>query len=149
MQDQSFSAAEALAAAEASRAKMASVADCPPSRHWAFALLFGGVVAVQAASMPWNLVGDGLIVAAVAITVAMDRARKGVFVNGYRAGKTRPLTLGLIVFMLAIYAPAYWLRMKHGAIWAPLAGGALVAVVAYFASRRWSQVYRAEMEARL
>ena len=46
-----------------------------------------------------------------------------------------------LLFALATLAVCDWLKHSHGVAWAPLAGGAVVAVVAYFASTIWQRIY--------
>ena len=141
-----MSAREALEATQAARARLASAADCPPWRQAAFGGLMGGVVAAQAAPEGWPIVLEGLLAVAAGGLYVYDRARKGVWLNGYRAGATRKVTFAMLAAFFLIYAGAVYLKFSHGLWWAPLAGGAAMAGVGVLASRRWSRAYRAEVE---
>jgi hypothetical protein len=128
-------------AMQASREKLAAAATCPPERHLAFAALIGGVVAAQAAPAIAGIAIEALMLAGVGLIVVWDRRRTGMFINGYRAGPTRPLTFGLLVFTVAVLALCDWLKLSEGVAWAPLVGGAAVAVIGYFASSIWQAIY--------
>src|SRR5579872_6846217 len=141
MSMQADEAAAALSAMQESRERLAAAANCPPARHLAFAGLMGGLVASQAAPTPLVLVFEALFIVGVALVIAWDRRRTGMFINGYRAGPTRPLTLSLLAFTLSTLALCDWLKFERGVGWAPLLGGAVVAVVAYLASSIWQRIY--------
>jgi hypothetical protein len=70
----------------------------------------------------------------------------GMFINGYRAGRTRVLTLGLLVFALGLMALGAWLKFSYGLWPAPLGFGLLTAIVSYFASVLWQRIYRRELQ---
>lgn len=142
----STEAAQALEALRRSRAELAAAADCPPLRHMAFAGLLGGITASQAAPVPWTLVIEGAMMAGVALVVMWDRRRTGMFINGYRAGRTRPLTFTLLGVTLALLAVGLWLKTSLGLIWGPVACGVATALIAYYASRWWQRIYKRELE---
>ena len=141
MSIQADEAAAALSAMQESRERLAAAANCPPARHLAFAGLMGAMVAAQGAPDPLNLGLDAVLVIGVALVIMWDRRRTGMFINGYRAGPTRPVTFGLLGFALATLALCDWLMFARGVGWAPLVGGVVVAVVAYFASSIWQRIY--------
>jgi len=134
-------AAAALSAMQASRDNLAAAANCPPLRHLAFAGLMGGLVAAQAAPTLGVIVLEVAMMVGVLGVIAWDRRRTGMFINGYRAGPTRPVTFGLLGFALGALALCDWLKLGLGIGWAPLVGGVVVAVVAYFASSIWQRIY--------
>jgi len=141
----SAEAAAALSAMQQSRERLAAAADCPPQRHLAFALLLGGVVAAQAAPPTWTLVIEGLLGLGVAAVIAWDRKRTGMFINGYRAGRTRPLTFAMLLVFIAFDALGVWLKHGLGLVWAPLVCAVVVAVLAYVMSAYWQRIYRREL----
>ena len=143
MSSQADEAAAALSAMQASRDNLAAIAaaSCPPARHLAFAGLMGGMVASQAAPGSLVMVCEALLLVGVALVVMWDRRRTGMFINGYRAGPTRPITFGMLGFTLATLALCDWLMFSRGVAWAPLAGGVVVAVVGYFGSALWQRIY--------
>src|ERR1700722_5542 len=147
MSTQADEATAALVAMQESRERLAAAANCPPARHLAFAGLMGGLVAAQGAPEPINLGLDALLVIGVALVIMWDRRRTGMFINGYRAGPTRPVTFGLLAFTLATMGLCDWLMFSRGVAWAPFAGGVLVAIVAYFASSIWQGIYLRDLRA--
>jgi hypothetical protein len=147
MSSQADEATVALAAMQESRERLAAAANCPPARHLAFAGLMGGLVAAQGAPEPLNFTFDALMLVGVALVIMWDRRRTGMFINGYRAGPTRPVTFGLLAFTLATMGLCDWLMFFRGVAWAPFAGGAVVAVVAYVGSSVWQGIYLRELRA--
>jgi hypothetical protein len=138
-------ATAALAAMQSSRERLAAAATCPPERHLVFAGLLGGIVASQAAPSLIAIVIEGLLIGCVGLVVAWDRKRTGMFINGYRAGRTRPLTFGLLAIALGAAVLGIWLKLDRGIWWAPLACGLFVAVAAYVASAVWQRIYVREL----
>ena len=145
MQPTSNEAAEALAAMRASQARLALAANCPPQRHFAFALLLGGLIATPALAPFHALLAEGVLLAGIALLVRWDRRRTGMFINGYRAGRTRPLTFLLLAIVLALYAGGVVLSRHYGLWWAPLAAGTAAAPIAFQASVMWKRIFRQEM----
>ena len=147
MSIQADEAAAALSAMQESRERLAAAANCPPARHLAFAGLMGGMVAAQGAPEPLNFGLDAVLVIGVALVIMWDRRRTGMFINGYRAGPTRPVTFALLAFTLATMGLCDWLMFFRAVAWAPFVGGAVVAVVAYFASSIWQRIYLRDLRA--
>jgi hypothetical protein len=145
MQPSSTEAAEALAAMRASQARLAVAADCPPARHLAFAGLMGGIIATPALPFPYALLAEGVLLLGVGLVVRWDRRRTGMFINGYRAGRTRPLTFLLVAVFVALYAAGVWLVRDRGIWWGPLVTGAVGGAIGYYFSILWQRVFRREM----
>jgi DMSO/TMAO reductase YedYZ heme-binding membrane subunit len=142
---ESTEAAAALAAMRESRERLAAAADCPPARHLAFAGVLGGLVASQAAPPFATMAIEALLFAGVGLIVLWDRRRTGMFINGYRAGRTRMVTFGLLAFALVVMALTAWLKFERNMIWAPIVGGLVVAAAAYYGSIAWQRVYLREL----
>jgi asparagine N-glycosylation enzyme membrane subunit Stt3 len=68
-----------------------------------------------------------------------------MFINGYREGRTRPLTFSLLAIALSLGALGVWLKLSYGIVWAPVACGVVVGVAAYFMSAAWQNIYRREL----
>jgi hypothetical protein len=131
--------------AEARRELALSGPKYPLWRHAAFAAVMAALVLGQGFGQPWSLLLMVFPMAAVAWLVTDDRKRYGVFVNGYRKGRTLPLTLTLVALMLGamgaeIYARSYGLGLlvKFG-----IAGFAFVVALAM--SLWWTRVYDREL----
>lgn len=138
-------AAASLAAMRQSRANILKRNDCPPWRHALFAAGLSSVVAAQAAPIELFYAYCGLVMLAVAAIYVVQKARKGVFINGWRAGATRGVSMAIFCVYLAIYTLTWWLRLERGMWVAPLIGAAILFPMAWYASRRWMQVYRREL----
>ncbi|WP_432768856.1 MAG: hypothetical protein HEQ22_16065 [Sphingopyxis sp.] len=117
----------------------------PLWRHAAFAAVMAALVLGQGFGQPWQLLLLVLPMAAVAWLVADDRKRYGLFVNGYRKGRTLPLTLLLVALMLGAMGAEIYARFNDVALWVKLAiaGGAFA--VAFAASLLWTRVYDREL----
>lgn len=139
-------AADALAAMQQSRERLAAAANCPPERHLVFAGIMGGLVACQAAPPIWTIGIEAVLFAAIGLVFLWDRKRTGMFINGYRAGRTRPLTFSLLALALTVGAIGVWLKLSYGLVWAPVVAGAVVAVAAYLMSAAWQRIYRRELQ---
>jgi hypothetical protein len=141
----SSEAAEALAAMRQSRERLAAAANCPPERHMAFAVVLGGLVACQAAPPFATLAIEAVLFVCVGLIFLWDRRRTGMFINGYRAGRTRILTFSLLATALALGALGVWLKHGEGLWWGPIPCGLATATIAFFASLVWQGIYRREM----
>lgn len=139
--------AAALAAMRTSQAAILKRNECPPWRHALFAGLLSSVVAAQAAPEPVFFGYIACVMLAVIGIVAVERARNGMFINGWRPGATRGVAVGIFGVYLAIYSLTWWLKLDRGRWVAPLIGGAVLFPMAWYASRRWMQVYRRELQA--
>ena len=138
---------QSLAALHTARTRLAlAQAHWPWSRHAAFAALIAALAAVQGAPLPFNVLGDALICCGAAVIMSTDRKRRGVFVNGWRAGRTLPLTLAVVALTVALGLLGLWLSRERGFAWAPLAIGAVLFPVGLLFSKAWEAIYRRELE---
>lgn len=138
-------AVAALTAIQMSRERLAAAATVPVERHLVFAALLGAMVAAQAAPGLMAAFIEAMLILALGLVAAWDRRRTGMFVNGYRAGRTLPLTLGVVAFALADVGVCIWLKDAYAVTWAPIAGGLLAAAAAFAASLVWQGVYLREL----
>lgn len=139
-------AAHALAMMRTARNALGQRARWSFARHAAVGLLFGGLIAGYALPAPWPLAVVAASMIATLLIVAQDRRRDGFFVNGYRRGRTRWVTLALLLIALGALAGAVTLKSRFGLLWAPLAIGGATAILATLASIAWERVYRCELE---
>lgn len=141
-------AQEALAHIQTSRAQLARIAHCPPARHLAFAALEAGVVASPAAA-PYQLLALVPVLVGLVLIVRWDRRRLGMFINGYRRGRTRQVIAAFLPVLAALYAAsAYFVLTKH-LIWPSLLLAAVMFGVATWMSTVWQRVFVRELEAGL
>ncbi|MEG3164906.1 hypothetical protein U1701_09890 [Sphingomonas sp. PB2P19] len=145
MEYSSDNAAEALAFIEQSRVKLAAASETPVLRHLVFAGLMGALTASPAVPLPYRFAVFALIALTLPMIIRWDRRRMGMFINGYRAGKTRMVTAAILVTVLPLYILAAWLSAERGVGWAPLPLGLVATGIAYAGSVWWCRVFRREM----
>lgn len=139
-------AGRSLEMMRAARGMLAARTRWSSARHAAVGLLLGGLIAGYALPGSWPVV---VVVVCLAVTVAIvarDRQRDVFFVNGYRTGRTRPITFALAAIAFAALVSAISLKQRYGLDWAPVAIGIVLAIVATIVSIVWERVYRQELE---
>lgn len=137
-------ASATLASINDSTRRLAAVADCPPQRHLAFALLMGTLISLPGFPIGVVFALEALIFVGMVLIIRWDKRRTGMFINGYRMGRTRPLTFIMLGALIAIAFIGIRLRTA-GIDWAPFAMGGIGAVVAYAFSVEWQKVFRREL----
>ena len=138
-------AARMLAEVNAARTDMARRAVAPVWYHPALGLLIGGLVAVQGQSLwilgPYYL----LFLLGLVGLVRAYRAHTGVWINGYRKGRTMIVSLGLAALVVAIMLGSTWLVRERGLTIAPFIGGVLAALLTTAGGFLWEIAYRRDL----
>jgi hypothetical protein len=140
-------AREALDAVQGAREQLAQAVDCPPWRHAAFGAVMAAMIAANAVPRPFFA---PLFVVSMAATVWLalgDRRRSGTFVNGWRPGRTLPLSGGLFVVLLSLIFMARRGRSEVLLTSQGLLAIALAFVIGTAASVLWQRIYLAELRA--
>jgi hypothetical protein len=145
---ETLDARSALEAKQYAEAQMARAATCPAWRHALFGLMMGGLVATPAFEMPIRISLLVLLLAMIPIIVHSDRKRMGMFINGYRRGKTRVVAVGLLIVELSLYAVSVVRGLDHNDHVTPLLLGIVGVVVGIVGSMIWQRVFVREMGAR-
>jgi hypothetical protein len=145
MEYSSDKAADALAFIDESRARLAAADDTPPARHLAFAAVMGGIVASPALPVVIRGVTAAFVALAVVLIVQWDRRRTGMFINGYRAGRTRWVTAGMLAVIMPLYGVSTWFAIDRHAVLIPVILGAIATPIAFAGSVWWCRVFRREM----
>lgn len=140
-------AVSALAAKRAAEAQIARAATCPPWRHLVFGLLFGGLIASPAFDFPLRMAILVVILCSLPVIIQSDRKRLGMFINGYRRGKTRVVTVGILVVEMALYFVSVVRGLDHNDHLTPLLLGVVAVIVGYIGSVIWQRVFVREMDA--
>ena len=135
----------ALALAERTRENMAQRAATPAWYAPLYGLGCGLIVAGGGLPQPWGmlLVAGGILF--VALLYLRWTQSSGLSVNGYRAGATRVIAVGLAVAMVALTLAGLALREKLGLVWAPIFCGVLGALIAALASAAWDKAWQAQI----
>lgn len=140
-------ALSALAAKQAAEAQLAKAATCPPWRHAVFGLLMGGLVASPAFDFAIRIAILVVILGCVPIIIQSDRKRLGIFINGYRRGKTRIVAIGVVIVELALYFVSVDRGLGHDDHTTPLLLGAAGVLIGIAGSHLWQRVFVREMGA--
>lgn len=130
---------------DAKRALAQSGPKYPLWRHAAFAAVMATLVLGQGFGFPWQLPMLIVPLLAIAWLVADDRKRYGLFVNGYRKGRTLPLTLVLVALMLGAMGGEIYARANDLGIGVKLGIAGFAFVVALTMSLWWTRVFDREL----
>lgn len=138
-------AALAIARVRQTQKRLAGRAHWPFHRHAMFGLSEGLLVSAvaQPVQLALPMIGAGL--ALIAVCILQDRRRDGMFVSGWRAGRTRALTVTLTVFVLLMGVLSACLRNGEAAQPIGYLVGLVTWAVCTIASLRWERTYRAEL----
>jgi hypothetical protein len=134
-----------LAEVEAANADLAERAKAPLWYHPALGLLVGALIAVQGQPTPILLAFYAAYIAGLALLVRAYKRHTGLWVSGYRAGRTRWVALGLATLTMIGGVIAVWLLRERGLTAAPLIFGAIVAVIVTVGGFVWEAAFRADL----
>jgi len=142
---ETIDARSALDAKQFAEAQIAKAANCPPWRHAVFGLMMGGLVASFAFEFVIRTAILVIILAAIPIIIQSDRKRMGMFINGYRRGKTRYVIAGFMLLWLPLYGfSVYYGLDQHNHV-VPVLLGIVAGALGIFASIIWQRVFVREM----
>lgn len=134
-----------LAEVEAANADLAERAKAPTWYHPALGLLIGGLIAVQALPIPFMVAFYVVYVAGLGLLVRAYKRHTGMWINGYRAGRTRWVAVGLAALATLGGLISLWLVRERGLTLAPLAFGGLIAVIVTIGGFVWEAAFRADL----
>jgi hypothetical protein len=137
----------ALQAKGAAEQNLAKLAVCPPWRHAAFAGVMAMLVATPAFPLSVRFGLLAMIFAAIALIVRSDRRRLGVFINGYRRGKTRLVTFPMLVVILGLYFASFYFGDTRQQPAISLALAVVSFGIGYVGSMLWQRVFVRELGA--
>ena len=140
-------ALSALDAKKSAEAQMARAANCPPWRHAVFGLMMAGLLAGPAFDFPIRTAVLVVCLACIPIIIQSDRKRMGMFINGYRRGKTRIVTFGILAVWIGLYAASVYYGLELHNRQLPLVIAAIGFVVCTAGSVLWQRVFVSEMGA--
>ena len=136
---------QALAAIEATNRQMAERAKAPGWYHWALGLLVGGMVAAQEAPYPWMVAYYPIFLAGLALLMRAYKRHTGMWIPGYRAGRTRWVAVGGAALIGGLMIAAVWLRREEGVQGACLAAGVLTVGLVTAQGYLWEKAYRRDL----
>ncbi|MDP9086044.1 MAG: hypothetical protein M3N02_04660 [Pseudomonadota bacterium] len=141
---------EAVAALDAKKSaerQLAYAAECPPWRHAIFGLLMGFLVSTPAFPFEVRMVILAVILAGIGLIIRSDRKRMGMFINGYRRGRTRLITFPMLAIVLLLYAYSCYLGLDRGDTVTPLFLALAAFAVSVIGSIIWQRVFVSELGA--
>lgn len=142
---ESSDALSALDAKRAAEAQIAKAANCPPWRHAVFGLLMGALVASPAFDTLPRIAILIAILACIPLIIHSDRKRTGMFINGYRRGKTRLVVFGVLAVELSLYFVSVVRGLDHHDHTTPRLLGVLAVAIGIAGSLIWQRVFVREM----
>ncbi|MDR7256323.1 FtsH-binding integral membrane protein [Sphingomonas sp. BE270] len=149
MNSEAFNTEDARAAldgiADMRRELALKATDCPFWRHGVFAAITAVLVLASGLELLPQAVLSIAGLAGVAWVAADDRRRYGMFINGYRKGRTLPITIALLAAMLGAVAFEYNARSTGLSLTVKLGIAAIAFLVALEASYAWNRAYRREL----
>jgi hypothetical protein len=133
---------EALALAERTRERMAARAATPSWYAPLYGLFCGMLVMGATLPQPAGISIVALAIVMLGLLYQRWTQISGLSVSGYRAGATRVIAIGLGIAMVGLIFAGLALRETMGLEWAPVACGAVGALIAAFASAAWDRAWR-------
>lgn len=134
-----------LAEVQAANTAMAERAKAPIWYHPTLGVLMGGMAAVQAAPIAWMLAYYVVFLVGLVLLVQGYKRKTGMWVYGYRAGRTRIVAVSLAVVTGLLMLNSAWQFREHHVTWAPLVTGVVLAVLVTLAGFVWQAAFRADL----
>jgi hypothetical protein len=136
---------EALNQIAAANREMAERAKAPGWYHWALGALIGGMAAVQEAPGLWMVAYYPVFMAGVVLLVRAYKRHTGMWIPGYRAGRTRWVAIGGAALVGVLMIGAVFLKREMGLHGACLAAGLLLAGIVTAQGYLWEAAYRRDL----
>ncbi|WP_372781615.1 hypothetical protein [Phenylobacterium sp.] len=136
---------DALEAIASANRQMAERAKAPGWYHPTLGVLAGGLLAVQELPTGWVFGYEALAVVAMGLLVAAYRRHTGLWIPGYRAGRTRWVAVGGAVTFVAVFLACVWVSRTTGVHGICALGGAVIAGLVTIKGRLWEKAYRRDL----
>jgi len=135
----------ALDLLQAATRKVADQAKPPAWYHVTLGLLVGGLAAIQEAPIVWRFAYEAAALASMFLLVRAKKRHTGLWIPGYRAGRTRWVAAGVGSLFVAIFLLSAWARFDLHLQGVFLVAGALIAVLTTAAGYIWHWAYRLDL----
>ena len=136
----------ALAAKGQAERDLARIADCPPWRHVVVGVVMAALVASPVLPLPLRFGALVLILIVIFGIMFADRRRTGIFVNGYRRGKTLIVSIAMLVSLVGLFTASTRAALA-GDFQTPLLLAAAAFVVSTVGSIIWQRIFVSELGA--
>src|SRR4051812_13553123 len=105
---------EQLELIAAANRQMAERAKAPGWYHWALGGLMGGMAAILEAPIPWMLAYYVVFGVGIGLLIQAYRKHTGMWIPGYRAGRTRWVAVSGAALIAAIMLASVWATRELG-----------------------------------
>ena len=136
---------EALNQIAAANREMADRIKSPGWYSWSLSLMIGGLIAVQEAPLPAIFAYEVFFFVALALLVRAYKRRTGVWIMGYRAGRTRWVAVGAAAVGVTIMLSAVFLYRAMDVRGACIAAGAILTLLMRLYCGLWQKAYRRDL----
>ncbi len=141
--------AQARAALDDATARGQSAANRLPEKAAWFEAIWlaciGALVLSKLLPMPFNIVAIVIVVFVLGKAIGEYQNRYGVWVSGYRPGRTRTIAVSLAVLIVVIMLSVWSLRESYGLIWPGFVGAAIATGISFVMGRAWMRAYQREI----
>lgn len=136
---------EGLAAIQAVNRQMAERAKAPGWYHWALGGLVGGLCVAQELPMPWPVAYYPLYIVGLLWLMRAYRRHTGMWIPGYRAGRTRWVAIGGAIMVGGLFLGAIAVTRRTGLHGVEAAAGVAIALVTVGVGYLWERAYRRDL----
>lgn len=139
-------ARETLQEIEERRCKAAG--RLPESASWydtLWLVYIGGLVLSMALPTPINFLAIALLLFGLIKAMNLYQERYGVWVSGFRPGKTRVISAVLAVLLIVTLLAVSYFRHQQGLIWPAFPAAVIAMSLSYVLARMWMRAYRREI----
>lgn len=136
---------QALDEIAAANRQMADRVKPPGWYNWSLSLGLGGLLAVQEFPVVVVFAYEALFLVGLAVLVTAYRRRSGVWIPGYRAGRTRWVAFGGAAVYGAVMLISVYLKRDLHLDGACLVGGVILAGLARAHCYIWEKAYRRDL----
>jgi len=136
---------EALNQIAAANREMADRVKGPGWYSWSLSLMMGGLAAVQEFPLPVIFGYEVFFFVALFFLVRAYRRTTGVWIPGYRAGRTRWVAIGGALVLAAVMMGGVYLYWEMGIHGACIAGGVILAALTRVHCYLWAKAYRRDL----
>lgn len=136
---------EALDQIAAANREMADRVKAPGWYNWTLSLGLGGLAAVQEGPLALIFGYEIAFLVVVAILVSAYKRKTGVWIPGYRSGRTRWVAFGGAATFAVVFMGGVFLYREMNLRGACIAAGVIIAALARLQCHLWQKAYRRDL----
>jgi hypothetical protein len=136
---------EALNQIAVANRQMAEQVKSPGWYSWSLSLMMGGLTAVQEAPLPVIFGAEIAFFVALFLLVRAYKRSKGIWIPGYRAGRTRWVAVGGALGTMAIMLTGVFLYREMHVRGACVTAGVIMTVLFRLYCPLWEKAYRRDL----